>query len=123
MAGFPGVRHLADFRQASPPAGTRRGATAAAGRLGGGNAFHKARTAGVAGQIGLDDLDVTTDSKGNAAVKAGRYVSERVYVGVTAGAAGQSGVSVNLDITDDVKARAEATQEQSKVGVYFEKEY
>lgn len=73
--------------------------------------------------VGLDDLDVTTDSKGNAAVKAGRYVSERVYVGVTAGAAGQSGVSVNLDITDDVKAKAEATQQQSKVGVYFEKEY
>ena len=56
-------------------------------------------------------------------MKAGRYVSERVYVGVTAGAAGQSGVSVNLDITDDVKAKAEATQQQSKVGVYFEKEY
>ena len=30
---------------------------------------------------------------------------------------------VNLDITDDVKAKAEATQQQSKVGVYFEKEY
>ena len=57
------------------------------------------------------------------AVTAGRYISERVYLGVTAGAGGQTGVSVNLDITDDVKARAEATQEQSKIGVYFEKEY
>jgi len=73
--------------------------------------------------VGLDDLDVTTDSAGNAAVKAGRYISEKVYLGVTAGAAGQSGVSVNLDITDDVKAKAEATQNQSKIGVYFEHEY
>ena len=72
---------------------------------------------------GLDDLDVNTDAKGNAAVTAGRYISERVYLGVTAGEGGRSGVSVNLDITNDVKARAEATQEQSKVGVYFEKEY
>lgn len=72
---------------------------------------------------GLDDLDVNTDAKGNAAVTAGRYISERVYLGVTAGEGGRSGASVNLDITDDVKARAEATQEQSKVGVYFEKEY
>lgn len=73
--------------------------------------------------VGLDDLDVNTDAQGNAAVTAGRYVTERVYLGVTAGEGGRSGVSVNLDITDDVKARAEATQEQSKVGVYFEKEY
>lgn len=74
-------------------------------------------------RVGLDDLDVTTDSQGNAAVKAGRYVSEKVYLGVTAGGAGQSGVSVNLDITNDVKVKAEATQSKSKVGVYFEREY
>lgn len=73
--------------------------------------------------VGLDDLDVNTDAEGNAAVTAGRYISEKVYLGVTAGEGGRSGVSVNLDITDDVKARAEATQEQSKIGVYFEKEY
>lgn len=73
--------------------------------------------------VGLDDLDVNTDAEGNAAVTAGRYITERVYLGVTAGEGGRSGVSVNLDITDDVKVRAEATQEQSKAGVYFEKEY
>ncbi|MBS1167055.1 MAG: tamB [Proteobacteria bacterium] len=72
---------------------------------------------------GLDDLDVNTDIEGNSAVTAGRYISKNVYLGVTAGEGGRTGVSVNLDITDDVKARAEATQEQSKVGVYFEKEY
>lgn len=73
--------------------------------------------------VGLDDLDVNTDAQGNSAVTAGRYISKRVYLGVTAGEGGRTGVSVNLDITDNVKARAEATQEQSKAGVYFEKEY
>lgn len=75
------------------------------------------------GSVGLDDLDVATDAKGNTAVKAGRYISEKVYLGVSAGSAGQSGVSVNLDITDQLKARAEATTGQSKIGVYYEKEY
>ncbi|WP_237155175.1 translocation/assembly module TamB domain-containing protein [Oryzibacter oryziterrae] len=73
--------------------------------------------------IGLDDLDVTTDKNGNAAVKAGRYITEKVYLGVTAGGNGQSGVAVNLDITNDLKAKAEATQAESKVGVYYEHEY
>ena len=35
---------------------------------------------------GLDDLDVVTDSEGNAAVRAGRYISDNVYLGVEAGA-------------------------------------
>ena len=73
--------------------------------------------------VGLDDLDVNTDAQGNSAVTAGRYISKRVYLGVTAGEGGRTGVSVNLDITNNVKARAEATQEQSKAGIYFEKEY
>lgn len=73
---------------------------------------------------GLDDLDVTTDSEGNAAVQAGRYISENVYLGVTAGANGQANVSVNLDITDEVKARGEVGPTGgSKVGVFFEREY
>ncbi|BBE73787.1 translocation/assembly module TamB domain-containing protein [Oharaeibacter diazotrophicus] len=74
--------------------------------------------------VGLDDLDVVTDSKGNAAVQAGRYISDNVYLGVTAGANGQSNVSVNLDITDNLKARAEVgPQSGGKVGVFYEREY
>ncbi|WP_075214990.1 translocation/assembly module TamB domain-containing protein [Mongoliimonas terrestris] len=73
---------------------------------------------------GLDDLDVVTDESGNAAVQAGRYIGENIYVGVTAGAGGQTRLSVNLDITDEVKARAEVGADAgSRVGVYYEKEY
>ncbi len=74
--------------------------------------------------VGLDNLDVVTDSKGNAAVQAGRYISENVYLGVTAGGNGQSNVSVNLDITDNLKARAEVGPSSGgKVGVFYEREY
>ncbi len=73
---------------------------------------------------GLDELDVVTDKEGGAAVQAGRYVSENVYLGVTAGSNGQSNVSVNLDLTDNLKARGEAGPSSgSKVGVFYEREY
>ena len=34
---------------------------------------------------GLDDLDIVTDETGRAAVAAGRYMSENVYLGVQQG--------------------------------------
>jgi translocation and assembly module TamB len=73
---------------------------------------------------GLDDLEVVTDEKGNAAVQAGRYVSENVYLGVRAGANGETNVSVNLDLADGLKARAEVGPESgSTIGVFYETEY
>lgn len=74
--------------------------------------------------VGLDDLDVVTDPQGNSAVQAGRYISDNVYLGVTAGANGQSNVSVNLDLTKDLKARAEVgPQSGGKLGLFYEHEY
>lgn len=74
--------------------------------------------------VGLDNLDVVTDSKGNAAVQAGRYIADNVYLGVTAGSNGQSNVSVNLDLTDNLKARAEVGPSSGgKIGVFYEREY
>ena len=55
---------------------------------------------------GLADLDIVTDDNGNVAVQAGRYIQDNIYLGVQAGADGNTRVTVNLDITDDVKARA-----------------
>ena len=71
---------------------------------------------------GLDDLDVTTDAQGNAAVRAGRYVSDNIYLGVEAGAGGGR-VTVDLDITDDLKARATTGADESTLGVFFEKDF
>ncbi|WP_274629036.1 translocation/assembly module TamB domain-containing protein [Arvimicrobium flavum] len=73
---------------------------------------------------GLDDLDVVTDSEGNAAVRAGRYVRDNVYLGVEAGAEGTTRGTINLDITDNLRARgAVASDGDSSVGLFYEKDY
>jgi translocation and assembly module TamB len=74
---------------------------------------------------GLDDLDIVTDEKGQTAVAAGRYISDNVYVGVQQGATTESSrVTIDLDVTKDVKARAGMTGEGgSSLGIFFEREY
>ena len=73
---------------------------------------------------GLDDLDVVTDSEGNTAVRAGRYIQENIYLGVEAGAKGSTRGTINLDITEDLKARGSVGSDgNSSLGVFFEKDY
>lgn len=73
---------------------------------------------------GLDDLDIVTDSQGNVAVQAGTYLQDNVYLGVQAGAGGQSKVTINLDVTSDLKLTGSAAQDgDSSVGVYYERDY
>ena len=74
---------------------------------------------------GLDDLDIVTDEKGQTSVAAGRYVTENVYVGVQQGTTAQSSrVTIDLDVTKNVKARAGMSAEgESSLGIFFEKEY
>jgi len=51
-------------------------------------------------------------------------VQRNVYLGVQAGADGQSRVTVNLDITDDIKAKASARADgNSSVGIFYEADY
>ena len=76
------------------------------------------------GAAGLDDLDIVTDSQGNVAVQAGTYLQDNVYLGVQAGAGGQSKVTINLDVTDDLKVTGSAGQDgDSSLGVYYEQDY
>ena len=71
---------------------------------------------------GLDELDVVTDAQGGAAVRAGRYVTDNVYLGVQAGA--ETEATINLDITENLKARGSVgTSGNSKIGIFFEKDY
>lgn len=75
-------------------------------------------------QAGLADLDVTTGEDGSLAVQAGTYLQDNVYLGVEAGADGQSRATINLDLTEDIKARASTgTDGESSIGVFFETEY
>ena len=73
---------------------------------------------------GLDDLDVTTDEEGNAAVRAGAYLSDNVYTDVTVGAGGGAEVNLNLDITDDITAKGTVEDDgNSSIGLFFERDY
>lgn len=76
------------------------------------------------GATGLDDLDVVTDSEGNAAVRAGRYIQDNIYLGVEAGAQGTTRGTINLDITENLKARgAMGSDGDSSLGVFYERDY
>ena len=72
---------------------------AAAAELAGGS--NNSLLGGLRAATGLDDLDVVTDSEGNAAVRAGRYIQDNVYLGVEAGERGSTRGTINLDITDE----------------------
>ena len=77
---------------------------------------------GIRAGTGLDDLDVTTDANGNAAVQAGKYISDEIYLGVQAGQ--ESKVTINIDITDEITARGSAgTDGNSEIGIFYEKDY
>ncbi len=74
--------------------------------------------------IGLDDFDVTTDDQGNAAVRAGKYLSNNVYTDVTIGSDGTTEINLNLDITDEITAKGTAGADgETSVGVFFERDY
>ena len=76
-------------------------------------------------RTGLDDLDIVTDEKGQTSVAAGRYVTENVYVGVQQGTSTDSSrVTIDLDITKNLKARAGYSAEgELSLGIFYEKEY
>ena len=74
--------------------------------------------------FGLDDLDVTTDARGEIAVRAGAYVTENIYTDVTVGADGRSEINLNLSISPSVTARGRvSTDGDTGIGIYFEKDY
>lgn len=76
--------------------------------------------------LGVDRLEFTggADGKGGA-VEAGRYVSDRVYVGVEQGiGANQSRATVEVDITKNIKAQADVgADSDTRVGVKWEWNY
>ena len=83
---------------------------------------------GLIGQIreglDLDNLDFTTDEAGNAAVRAGKYISDNVYTDITIGSDGTSKINLNLDITDDVSGRGSfGADGETSVGIFFERDY
>ncbi|MCG6904789.1 MAG: translocation/assembly module TamB domain-containing protein [Rhodobacter sp.] len=74
--------------------------------------------------FGLDDLDITRDTNGETAVKAGKYISENIYTDVTVNSSGQSEINLNLSITPSLTARGTAGSDgNTGLGLFFEKNY
>lgn len=74
--------------------------------------------------FGLDDLDISTDESGGAAVRAGKYISENVYTDVTVDSQGQTEINLNLDVTPSFTVRGSVGDDgNTGVGVFFEKNY
>ncbi len=74
--------------------------------------------------LGLDDFDITSDADGNAAVRAGKYLSENVYTDVTLGADGSADVTINLDVTDNLTARGSVGSDgDTRLGIFYERDY
>lgn len=77
---------------------------------------------GLRGGLGLDDLDIVEDSDGNAAVKAGKYINDNVYLGVQTGQ--ETEATINLDITDSLTARGSVDSNgDTALGIFFERDY
>jgi translocation and assembly module TamB len=87
---------------------------------GSGGAFESVRRS-----LGVDSLDVTTGASGSPAVGASRYISDRVRLGVRAGASPEeSAVSVDVDITRRFKVKSEVGADGStSVGAGYEWEW
>ncbi|MCW3781487.1 translocation/assembly module TamB domain-containing protein [Defluviimonas salinarum] len=76
------------------------------------------------GGIGLDDLDVTAAEDGTGALRAGKYVSERLYTDVEIGSGGKSEINLNFEIRKGLKARGSVDSKGGTgIGVFWERDY
>jgi translocation and assembly module TamB len=76
-------------------------------------------------KLGVDDLDITTDAEGRAAVSAGKYLNDRTYIELKQDPETNGAKAViNLDVGRGVKLRGEAGSGGSAgAGIFYEKEY
>lgn len=74
--------------------------------------------------LGVDNLDITTDSRGNAAVSAGKYLNDRTYLELQQSENGGGKAVINLDVGRGIKLRGEAGGDGSSgAGIFYEREY
>lgn len=74
--------------------------------------------------FGLDDFDVSAAEGGAAAVRAGKYLTENVYVDLKLDADGKSEVSINLDLSPSVTVRGRSGGDGGTgIGIHFERDY
>ena len=74
---------------------------------------------------GLDDFDVTAGNADDGpAIRAGKYLSDNIYSGVTISAGGQNSITLNLDVSPDLTLRGTANSDGGTgLGIFFERDY
>ncbi len=79
---------------------------------------------GLRNQLGVDDLDISTDAKGRTSVSVGRYLNERTYFELQQGGEAGAKAIINLDVGRGVKLRGAAGGNGSgEAGIVYEHEY
>jgi len=74
-------------------------------------------------QFGLDNLDLTTDANGGAAVTLGKYLTEKVYTEVEVQQDNTS-ISLNLDVAPHITLKAQAGSDgQTGIGIFLQRDY
>lgn len=74
--------------------------------------------------LALDDLDITADDSGNAALKAGKYLGDRLYSEATVASDGKSKVELDLDLNPDLSVRGTVgTDGQTGAGLFYNHDY
>ncbi|MCX8508453.1 MAG: translocation/assembly module TamB domain-containing protein [Rhodobacteraceae bacterium] len=75
-------------------------------------------------KLRLDDLDLTVDDEGKVAVKAGKYLSDKLYSEGTVTEEGKATIDMNLNVSTDLRLRGSVgTEGTSGLGLFFGRNY
>lgn len=68
--------------------------------------------------------DAPDGTSGQAGVEAGKYVTDDVYIGIESGAAGETGATVEIEVTPRLKIEGDVGQkEKEKIGIKWKRDY
>ncbi len=75
--------------------------------------------------VGIDTLSVGMDEEKGATLSVGKYVSDKIYVGVEQGASpGSTAVRAEIEVTDDIEVETKTgNANESSVGVNWKRDY
>ena len=74
--------------------------------------------------FGLDDLNVESGDEGETSLRAGKFLSDRLYTEIEVGSDGVTDINLNLDLGRSVTAKGETgAQGDTSVGIFFERDY
>jgi translocation and assembly module TamB len=74
--------------------------------------------------LGIDNLDLSTDEEGRTNLKVGRYINETTYTDFEVRSDGNTAVTLNIDLTPSFTVRGIAESDGSSGGgIFFERDF